>query len=170
MVIKATASREEAMDIFASCFVFASAGSGKTKVLVDRFVKHLINGYRPRDIMCVTFTRAAIFEMASRLGSLLQELESAPEERLKEYLQEALGIQAPSDKQLTRAQSLYSLWIEDYSNLNIVTIHSFCQKLLEEYPIESGVHPEFTVLDELEADCLLGEAKTTFFRDIRNSA
>lgn len=156
----------DAMDTSSSCFVFASAGSGKTKVLVDRFIKHMFCGCRARDIMCVTFTKAAAFEMKSRIESALQKLETTDEDSLVKYLHDDLRIDSSN---IERARQLYAEWINEYSLLNITTVHSFCQKLLEQYPIEAGVIPDFNILDDLEYAELFEEAKEKFFQKIMHT-
>lgn len=159
----------DAMDTFSSCFVFASAGSGKTKILVDRFVRHMILGCRAQDIMCVTFTRAAAFEMKSRIENILKRMESQDDESLYQYLKDELLIQYSGGDLIQRARKLYSEWLDHYANLNIVTIHSFCQRLLEQYPIEAGIMPDFEVLDDVECEELLNLAKVNFFRKIMHT-
>ena len=57
----------------ASIWVAASAGSGKTKVLVDRVLGLLLAGTLPHRILCLTFTRAAAAEMANRIRDELGE-------------------------------------------------------------------------------------------------
>lgn len=53
--------------------VVASAGSGKTRVLVSRYIRLVENGYRPEQILCVTFTRKAAGEMKQRIVDALTE-------------------------------------------------------------------------------------------------
>ncbi len=64
-----------------SVWVAASAGSGKTHVLVDRLLRLLLAGSEPARLMCVTFTKAAAAEMAERLHRELSawaKMEDAP--------------------------------------------------------------------------------------------
>jgi ATP-dependent exoDNAse (exonuclease V) beta subunit len=60
--------------IFDSCWVSASAGSGKTKVLVDRVVRLLMQGEPLESLLCLTYTNAAAVEMRERIGKRLEEL------------------------------------------------------------------------------------------------
>ena len=60
-----------ATDPESSAYVDASAGSGKTKLLVDRIVRILIYGVQPSKILCITFTTAAAEEMYERLQQKL---------------------------------------------------------------------------------------------------
>ena len=57
------AAQRAAADPGASVFVTANAGSGKTKVLVDRIARLLLEGSRPSSFLCVTYTKAAAAEM-----------------------------------------------------------------------------------------------------------
>jgi ATP-dependent helicase/nuclease subunit A len=84
-----------------SCWVEASAGSGKTKVLTDRVLNLLLHGTDPEKILCLTFTKAAAAEMGNRLRSrlsnwavmkdadLLKDLENLIEENPKNYVKHA---------------------------------------------------------------------------------
>jgi ATP-dependent helicase/nuclease subunit A len=56
-----------AADPAISAFVTANAGSGKTKTLIDRVARLLLNKTKPEAILCVTYTKAAAAEMQSRL-------------------------------------------------------------------------------------------------------
>ncbi|MBV8505204.1 MAG: UvrD-helicase domain-containing protein, partial [Alphaproteobacteria bacterium] len=55
----------------ASVWVSASAGTGKTRVLIDRLLWLMLDGTDPARILCLTFTRAAAAEMANRLNEEL---------------------------------------------------------------------------------------------------
>ncbi len=63
----ANESQRAAADPAASVFVTANAGSGKTKVLVDRIARLLLEGSKPSAFLCITYTKAAAAEMQSRL-------------------------------------------------------------------------------------------------------
>ncbi len=70
---RATARQREASDPTVSAFVAASAGSGKTKLLIDRLLRLMLEGADPARILCLTFTKAAAAEMALRLQRILGE-------------------------------------------------------------------------------------------------
>ena len=53
-----------------SVWVSANAGTGKTRVLIDRITRLLLAGTRPERILCLTFTKAAAAEMANRLNAV----------------------------------------------------------------------------------------------------
>lgn len=102
--------------------VSAGAGTGKTHVLVERFV-YLIEQKlaRPQEILAITFTEKAANEMKSRITIRLRE--STLEEARREL-----------------------------ENAYIGTIHSFCARLLREHPIEAEVDPAFRVIEEDESN------------------
>src|SRR6201992_4342395 len=67
--VRATQAR--ASDPTASAFVSANAGSGKTHVLVQRVIRLLLSGVPPEKILCITFTKAAVANMAERVVTTL---------------------------------------------------------------------------------------------------
>ena len=149
----------EATDVFSSCFVFASAGSGKTKILVDRYVKSLFFGIKPQEILCLTFTNAAVFEMQSRISSILEKLYLNENGYTKQYIEKTFNIQNTTDKDIKKAESLFFDFQDNLENLKILTIHAFCQELLQKFPIEADVNPNFEIIDDTEAFRLLDMAK-----------
>jgi ATP-dependent helicase/nuclease subunit A len=132
-----------------SVWVSANAGSGKTQVLVDRVIKLLLAGAEPSTILCITFTKAAAAEMSLRLFGRLSSWTSLDEQRLVEVITE-LGMQTDSTV-LTRARRLFTLALETPGGLKIQTIHGFCERLLQLFPVEAGLAPGFSVIDEYQA-------------------
>ena len=63
---KINSLQQKAADPTTSAWVEASAGTGKTKVLVDRILRLLIHGNQAPNILCLTFTRSAAAEMEAR--------------------------------------------------------------------------------------------------------
>src|SRR5262245_32813433 len=70
-VNQASYDQRHASDPYKSVWVAANAGSGKTHVLVDRVIRLMLSGTAPDKILCITFTKAAAAEMASRLHARL---------------------------------------------------------------------------------------------------
>jgi ATP-dependent helicase/nuclease subunit A len=140
------------------CWVDASAGSGKTKVLTDRVLRLLLReGQQAGRILCLTFTRAAAAEMRTRIAQRLGEWAVAEDAALARALAE-LG--APTDPAtLRRARALFAEVLELPGGMRITTIHSFCQSLLHAFPLEAGLAPQFRVLEEADAAALHAEAR-----------
>ena len=129
-----TNSQKLACDISRNIAVTAGAGSGKTSVLVRRYLWCLErNNHNVRRIVAITFTEKAAGEM---LG------------RIREHVLQ----RAASD---LGAAHLWEDVLEHLPLANISTIHGFCQKLLREFPIEAGADPNFEVLDEAAQTILL---------------
>jgi hypothetical protein len=78
VVEQASAIQRRAADAQASVWVDASAGTGKTTVLVSRVLRLLVEGVRPERILCITYTKAAAAEMANRISARLQEWAAMP--------------------------------------------------------------------------------------------
>jgi ATP-dependent helicase/nuclease subunit A len=141
-----------------SAWVFASAGSGKTKILTDRVIRLLLSGVYPGKIICLTFTKAGANEMLERINSRLAEFALMNNESLQENLQNLTGKPAkPED--LTNAKSLLYKILDDENKLKIQTIHSFCQNLIKIFPFEAGIKPNFEIIEENKEKILLSQAK-----------
>lgn len=79
---RAQSMQRMAADPVHSVFVSANAGSGKTKVLVERVSRILLNGTKPDKILCLTYTKAAASEMQTRLFEVLGDWSILPENQL----------------------------------------------------------------------------------------
>ena len=114
--------------------VVAGAGSGKTRVLVERFLQRLEENpdWRINSLVAVTFTREAAFEMRHRLRQELERRRQASGDRWARHL-----------AQLDSAR--------------IDTIHGLCADLLRANAAQAGIDPEFEVLDENDSAILLGD-------------
>jgi ATP-dependent helicase/nuclease subunit A len=109
-------------------FVSAGAGTGKTTVLVERFVRAVCErGLDIDSILVITYTERAAGELRSRIRRRLLEMDRAD-----------------------LARDLDSAWIS--------TIHGFCHRLLKAHPFEAGVDPGFRVVDDNQSRVLAGEA------------
>ena len=115
--------------------VTAGPGSGKTTVLVERYV-HILREHNLSidQIVAITFTNRAANEMHQRLrDELNQMLRIANEEERRRWLN----------------------YKRTLDGAVITTIHGFCARLLREFPIEARVDPQFLLLDEHRAAMML---------------
>ncbi|MFD0985537.1 double-strand break repair helicase AddA [Methyloligella solikamskensis] len=133
----------------ASVWVSANAGTGKTAVLVRRILRLLLAGFAPECILCLTYTKTAAAEMQNRLLDTLAGWARAEDEKLQESLTRVLG-RAPELKDMVTARRLFACTLEARGGLKIHTIHGFCERLLQRFPLEAGVAPNFTILEERE--------------------
>lgn len=153
-----TPEQRRAADPRASAWVSASAGSGKTRLLIDRVLRLMLAGTDPARILCLTFTRAAAAEMATRLARRLGAWATASEEALARDLAELTG-EAASSEAMRRARSLFAAVLDLPGGMKIETIHAFAQGLLRRFPIEAEVPPRFALIEEAEAAALLASAR-----------
>jgi ATP-dependent helicase/nuclease subunit A len=121
-------ARRLAVDPLRNVALEASAGTGKTRVLVDRYVRLLEAGVAPRNILAITFTRKAAAEMRQRVMATLRQ-------RHREG-----GISPARWRDIRDA----------FGDIGISTIDAFCLSLLHEFPLEAGVDPGFDLADETE--------------------
>ena len=125
----------------------ASAGSGKTKLLTDRVLRLLLAGVEPGRILCLTFTKAAAAEMATRLARALGGWATAEDGELAATLGTLTG-RRPGPDELLAARALFVRVLEQPGGMRISTIHAFAQSLLRAFPLEAGLAPQFAVVEE----------------------
>ena len=142
------AGRARAVDPRFNVALEASAGTGKTKVLVDRYVNLLRAGVDPANILAITFTRKAAAEMRERV---LASLRSAAER----------GELTPARWRELRHRT---------GDIAISTIDAFCLSLLREFPLEADLSPGFSMADETEVPRLVEEALGRALRICRGVA
>ncbi len=153
---EASQRQVDAADPFASTWLSANAGSGKTRVLTDRVARLLLNGVAPTRVLCLTYTKAAASEMQNRLFARLGEWAMKPDAALAAVL-ETIGEDARDAEALARARRLFARAIETPGGLKIQTIHSFCAGLLRRFPLEAGVSPRFVEMDARAGRALRAE-------------
>ena len=153
----ASAAQIAAADPDTNVWLVANAGSGKTKVLTDRVARLLLRGTDPQNILCLTYTKAAAAEMQNRLFRRLGEWAMASDGQLRANLEKlGEGAHLPEDS-LRLARQLFARAIETPGGIRIQTIHSFCAGLLRRFPLEAGVSPAFTELDDRSSALLRAE-------------
>lgn len=134
-------------DLNYSVWVSASAGTGKTKILIDRILRLLLEGVDIDKIICITYSKKAANEMQERLLATLANWAISNFEDLDAEIQELCGY-TPSEEQLELASKLFSYVLNRPQEIKIQTIHSFCQSLLAKFPLEAGLTPNFITLEE----------------------
>ena len=136
----------------ASAWVSANAGSGKTKVLIDRVARLLLTGVQPDSILCITYTKAAASEMQQRLFKRLGSWSVMADDALADDLAELQGadVSVFDTPALKKARALFAKALETPGGLRIETLHAFAGRVLRRFPLEAGVPPGFTELDDVE--------------------
>ncbi|MCE9583872.1 MAG: UvrD-helicase domain-containing protein, partial [Planctomycetes bacterium] len=126
----------------------ASAGTGKTTVLVERLACLILrDGVDPEHIVSITFTEMAAAEMKTRLRRrLMDAFKWAQGEDPKKAFDEAV-VAAGQEKVADRAQSA----LERLDRAAIETMHAFAARLLRTFPEEAGVDPSFSIEDHTAA-------------------
>lgn len=162
---------DEIRDVQASVWISASAGTGKTKSLIDRILALLLSGVAPRKILCLTYTKAAATEMLTRLGALVRrfsemEYEDLRRELRKMEFEDGEGTTKPGEWYAKRARKLYQKSLISSEWVQIKTIHSFCFGILQKFPLETGLMPGASICSDRERNQLLEEAvEAVIFRD-----
>src|SRR3954467_12540108 len=122
MELRLTAEQREAIERRdGSLFLHAGAGSGKTRVLVGRFVPAVVDDEVGGDrILAITFTEKAAAELKGRLRRRFLDL---------------------GERELAREAE--AAWVS--------TIHGFCSRVLRANPLPAGIDPEYRVLTEADS-------------------
>ncbi|MEJ2141001.1 MAG: UvrD-helicase domain-containing protein [Gammaproteobacteria bacterium] len=126
--------------------VHASAGSGKTYLLVSRLIRLLLLDVSPASILAITFTRKAAAEMHERMMERLYEISTADEQTLDSMLSN-LELENTSTMKV-RARQLFEKLLHDTRSVRVTTFHAFCQDLLRRFPFEADVPPGFELIDK----------------------
>lgn len=161
----ATFKQRIASDPLSSSWVGASAGSGKTTVLTNRFLRLLLPredgtpAAAPEKILAITFTKAGANEMALRVSQRLSRWAVMDENALQTDMRDNLFGREPNRTELDAARRLFARVVDTQGGLKIMTIHSFCQSVLGRFPVEAGLPPHFRPLEEEQAAALLAEAQ-----------
>jgi ATP-dependent helicase/nuclease subunit A len=157
-----TEAQRAAADPTCSVWVTANAGTGKTRVLADRVLRLLLAGNAPEAILGLTFTKAAAAEMVERIEARLAGWSAASEPDLAADLAGLLGRPASADEAAS-ARRMFDRVLDLPTGLSISTIHSLASSLLRRFPLEAGVSPHFSVIDERTAAERLAAAKAALF-------
>ncbi|OZV13382.1 hypothetical protein CIW83_04055 [Tissierella sp. P1] len=120
--------REEIINIFDKNYLLeAGAGAGKTTIIVQRIINHIITSeINPANLVAITFTKAAATELAERIQ--LKALEYLKGETNPEIIQRLKAV----DK------------------IFIGTIHSFCELILREMPFDADITPDYQIIEDAE--------------------
>jgi ATP-dependent helicase/nuclease subunit A len=155
---RATEDRQaRAADPARSAWVSANAGTGKTHVLTTRVLRLLVAGTPPERLLCLTYTKAAAAVMSSRVFDRLAQWVTADDADLEASLGRLVG-RKPTREELERSRDLFTRAIETPGGLKVQTIHAFCERLLQRFPLEAGVPPGFSILDEEMRSSLIRQA------------
>ena len=155
---EAGAQQARASDPSVSVFVSASAGSGKTKLLIDRLLRLMLPPVAsdPARIQCLTFTKAAAAEMQVRLQDTLGHWVTLSDAALDAELLALDVPPGPPSRQAARA--LFARVLDLPGGMRIGTIHAFCQSLLRRFPLEAEISPHFILAEETDSRMALGAA------------
>ena len=133
--MRLTRSQQEALNIEKHVCVTAGAGSGKTTVLVQRYLKILRErDVTPREIVAITFTEKAAAEMKERI--------------IEEMSEKAKNTGVAYSNSLQRFR-------DEMNSAHISTIHAFCASILREFPFQARVPANFSIVQGIDQKLLL---------------
>ena len=149
-IFELSEEQKAAVDISKNIAVSAGAGSGKTRVLTNRYLKLLEDGIKIEEIAAITFTEKAALEMKERIRSAINE------KILKSNGKDKVKWRGVLDK-LIRA--------------NISTIHGFCAKIIRENSAAIGIDFKFSIINDIDKnDILMSSAARAIEEHFNNPA
>ncbi|MCE5336947.1 MAG: UvrD-helicase domain-containing protein [Desulfobacteraceae bacterium] len=160
-ILADAAKRARALDPAASFHLEAPAGSGKTFLLTARFLRLLQLAGHPEQILALTFTNKAAAEMRERVRTYLNrakkgaEAGSEADAELLFLAAGALGAHRKFEELLLAGEIL-----------RIQTFHSFCYSVAAQAPLEAGITPGSTLMDEREQEVFLLETVEAVLAEI----
>lgn len=141
-----TPHQRRALDAATHCALTANAGSGKTRVLVERFLRVVYDGTPLGEVVALTYTEKAASELRRKIAERVTDAMAAaadPSERARwETIRDGLA------------------------GAFIGTIHSFCSRILREFPVEAGVDASFTVMEGVDSQEAVRGAIAESLQDI----
>ena len=135
-----TPNQQKALNIGRHICVTAGAGSGKTTVLVGRYLEILKrDNVKPEQVVAITFTDKAAADMKRRI---IEELDK------------------PENSVLRKRH------IEQMNTAPISTIHAFCGNILREFPFQAGVPANFNIVQGIDQKLLLNQTIREYMNEI----
>ena len=154
--------RDEALNTSGSFIVQSPAGSGKTDLLIARYLALLSKVSHPRQILAVTYTRKAAVQMKNRVIQKLNQAKS--KEPRPESPWEALLLFLAENA--LKKHGSHPAILFNPESLQIGTFHSFCASLLRGWPVESGISPGLDLLDDIDQEILLQRTVDQYIESI----
>lgn len=148
----------------------ASAGSGKTTALTERFLYFLFSDSIPknslRSIVAITFSNNAAYEMKSRIIQWLKSLYWKEDTSLNNNFLETLGLS--SEELSTKAGQILDEILNNYSDFQVKTIDSFMASIFKASALDFDYNPEFEIL--MKNESLMRYSYDLFLKDVEENS
>ena len=137
------------LDLDSNMVISAGAGSGKTTALIERLVALVRSGRTPDELVAITFTRQAAGELQERYFTGLLSARDTLVKRVEQGEAEWAVEMERVQQALHRSEETF-----------IGTIHSFCSRILRQFPVSAGIPPDFRQVEDADELSL----RTAFWR------
>lgn len=152
---------DKTYNIYESFFISASAGTGKTYLLIERLTTLILSRTSLNKILCITYTRAGIEEIRERLFAKMTNLVSNQDEANKYYdivTQLNPSLYVSKEEFVEYISNILSDFILSPNEIRIVTIHSFCESILRKFSSILKIDPDFDILEDYTENMLIQKA------------
>jgi ATP-dependent helicase/nuclease subunit A len=147
----------------------ASAGSGKTYSLTERFVQFLLSGRTPqshlRNVLAITFSNNAAKEMKERILSWLKDIYFGDPEKIKE-LSEIVSLK--EEYLPSKAGATIDDILKNYTEFQVKTIDSFMTSIYKASAVDLGYSPDFEIV--MVPDNIMSYAFNWFLRAVKEKS
>ena len=142
--------------------VTASAGTGKTWVIISKILRLLLEGEDPEKITAITFTKKASAEMRERLNEKIESWATQDEDKLKFELRE-IGINKNYSNYADRAKNLfYEIQIKN-KDIRISTFDSFFVEILSQFHLDKDIEKNYETNTDVNSKKIINDVEKKIF-------
>ena len=142
--------------------VTASAGTGKTWVIISKILRLLLEGEDPEKITAITFTKKASAEMRERLNEKIESWATQDEDKLKFELRE-IGINKNYSNYANRAKNLfYEIQIKN-KDIRISTFDSFFVEILSQFHLDKDIEKNYETNTDVNSKKIINDVEKKIF-------
>ncbi|MFO7916073.1 MAG: UvrD-helicase domain-containing protein [Candidatus Krumholzibacteriales bacterium] len=139
----------------------AGAGTGKTTLLVERYISIIKSGNAPcTGIVAITFTDAAANEMKERIRGRIAGMIDGREEGSGDKAGDS-GVENEVEQRLRAA-------LKQIERAPVATIHSFASSVIRDYPVEAGIDPDFNLITGVDYQLFMEDCWKDFLSEYGN--
>ena len=145
--------------------VTASAGTGKTWVIISKILRLLLEGEKPEKITAITFTKKASAEMRDRLNEKIELWANLDDEKIKEEIIE-IGLKDNLNAYIKKAKKLFIEMQLNTKDIRISTFDSFFMELLSQFHLDKDVSKNYETNTSINSKLIAEDTEKKIFSEI----
>ena len=144
--------------------VTASAGTGKTWVIISKILRLLLDGEKPEKITAITFTKKATTEMRDRLNDKIESWANLDDEKIKKDLIE-IGLKNNLNTYIKRAKKLFIEIQLNTKDIRISTFDSFFMELLSLFHLDKEISKNYETNTSINSKLIAEDTENKIFSE-----